>query len=230
MSSRRFGLPSIAPSSAIVEFHEFGGRWFVTDRWGSGSGVEVKRNIRKSSLGKQVRSRIWAARSEWRSARSQADEYELWARFCETEAGVPVNQYRPEKRIVILAGQAGIRWHDAQDSPPQWQRLPDRTARALGKALIKRITGIEPSASSTLADPNSSAATTPADPNPSAPSSDSARARDSASSPESASSSEATPSAAPPASPGTSPTADASRSPSGDAPRHPAGPNAQSST
>jgi hypothetical protein len=145
MSSRRVGLPSISPSSAIVEFHEFGGRWFVTDRWGAGSGVTVKRNVRKAALGKKVRSRIWAARSEWRSARSQADEYELWARFCETEAGVPVNEYRPEKRIVILAGQAGIRWHDAAQSPPQWQRLPNRSARALGKALIKRMTQIEPS-------------------------------------------------------------------------------------
>jgi hypothetical protein len=203
MSSRRFGLPSIAPSSAIVEFHEFGGRWFVTDRWGAGSGVEVKRNIRKSSLGKQVRSRIWAARSEWRSARSQADEYELWARFCETEAGVPVNQYRPEKRIVILAGQAGIRWHDAQDSPPQWQRLPDRTARALGKALIKRITGIEPSAATIPADPGAPA------PFPDPPAN--AAGSSSAGSPSAGSSSDGSSSAA-------------------GAPSPSAGPNAQSST
>jgi hypothetical protein len=172
MSSRRNGLPSIAPSSAIVEFHEFGGRWFVTDRWGSGTGTEIKRNIRKSALGKKVRGRIWAARSEWRSARSQADEFELWARFCESEAGVPVNEYRPEKRIVILAGQAGIRWHDARQSPPDWQRLPDRTARALGKALLKRIDQIEPSPpaetetrEAPAAPADSPDAETPADPN-----------------------------------------------------------------
>lgn len=145
MSSRRNGLPSITPSSAIVEFHEFGGRWFVTDRWGAGSGVAVSRNVRKSALGKKVLSRVWAARSEWRSSRSQADEYELWARFCETEAGVPVNEYRPEKRIVILAGQAGMRWHDGRQSPPRWQRLPDRSARALGKALLKHMEQMEPS-------------------------------------------------------------------------------------
>jgi hypothetical protein len=144
MSSRRNGLPSITPSSAIVEFHEFGGRWFLTDRWGAGSGTEVSRDIRKSAFGKKVRSRVWAARSEWRSSRSQADEYELWARFCENEAGVPVNEYRPEKRIVILAGQAGMRWHDGRQSPPEWQPLPDRSPRALGKALLRQMELLEP--------------------------------------------------------------------------------------
>lgn len=161
MSSRRNGSPSIAPSSAIVEFHEFRGRWFVTDRWGAGSGIAVKRNIRKSSLGKKVRGRIWAARSDWRSSRSQADEFELWARFCETEAGVPVNEYRPEKRIVILAGQVGTRWHDGNQSPPQWQRLPNRSARALGKALIKRMNHIEPAPPAPAPAPSPA----PADPN-----------------------------------------------------------------
>ena len=145
MSPRRSVLPTIAPTSVIVEFHEFGGRWFVTDQWGAGSGVAVKLPARKSRLGKTVLSRVGAARNQWRSARSTADDFELWARFCDDEAGVPVTGYRPEKRIVILAGQAGIRCQDPRQSPASWERLPDRSARALGKALIKRINQLEPS-------------------------------------------------------------------------------------
>ena len=142
MSPRRTGLPTIAPSSVIVEFHEFDGRWFVTDQWGAGSGVAIKRPARKSALGKAVLSRVWAARNQWRSSRSQAENFELWARFCDSEAG-GVDRYNPQKRIVILAGQAGMRCCDARQAPPVWERVPDRSARALGKALIKRINLLE---------------------------------------------------------------------------------------
>lgn len=139
MSPRRTGLPTFSPSSVIVEFHEFGGRWFVTDRWGSGSGTAVKRPIRKSALGKTVLDRVEAARSEWRSQASPADDAEHWARFCVSEADVPADQYLPEKRLVILAGKTGIQCHDARQSTPQWEPLPARSPRALGAALLKRI-------------------------------------------------------------------------------------------
>ncbi|MBO0804510.1 MAG: hypothetical protein J2P25_15725 [Nocardiopsaceae bacterium] len=145
MSPRRTGMPTFSPSSVIVEFHEFGGRWFVTDRWGFGSGAAVNRKIRKSALGKTVLERAEAARSGWRSAMTEIDEAELWERFCTTEAGVPTERYLPEKRLVILAGQAGIRCHDSRQSPPSWEPLPTRSPRALGAALLKRIARLEPS-------------------------------------------------------------------------------------
>jgi hypothetical protein len=44
--------------------------------------------------------------------------------------GVPVDQYRPEKRLVILVGQAGIRCHDGRQSTPDWESLPTRSPRA----------------------------------------------------------------------------------------------------
>lgn len=140
-------MPTLAPSSVIVEFHEFAGRWFVTDRWGAGSGTAVKRPARKAALGKTVRRRMEAARSEWRTAESLADEAERWARFCVTEAGVPADRYQPEKRLVILAGKTGIRCCDPRRSPPNWEPLPGRSRRALGKALIKRISRLEPAQS-----------------------------------------------------------------------------------
>jgi len=68
----------------------------------------------------------------------------LWERFCVGQAGVPMDRYLPEKRIVILVGQAGIRWHDASQSPPNWERLPDRSARRLGRALIRRMNQVRP--------------------------------------------------------------------------------------
>jgi hypothetical protein len=145
MSLRRTGLPT-SPSSVIVEFHEFSGRWFVTDRWGSGSGSEVQRRVRKSVLGKTVLDRVESARSLWRSARTAADDAELWARFCVDEAGVQVNHYQPEKRLVILAGKSGVQCCDATQPLPRWEPLPTRSPRALGKALIKRISLVEPSA------------------------------------------------------------------------------------
>jgi hypothetical protein len=145
MPLRRSGLPTVSPSSVIVEFHEYAGRWFVTGRWGQGSGLAVNRNVRKSALGKLVLSRAEAARQEWRwrSARILADDAGLWERFCADEAGVPTSRYAPEKRIVILVGQAGIRCHDASQSPPEWEPLPDRSARSLGRALIKRMNSLQ---------------------------------------------------------------------------------------
>jgi hypothetical protein len=148
MSPRRGNsLPTVSPASVIVEFHEFDGRWFMTGRWGQGSGSEVKRAVRNSALGKLLLERVEGARqaSRWRSSRVLADDAELWARFCAEAAGVPIDRYRPEKRIVILAGQAGITWHDASQAPPSWERLPDRSPRRLGKALIRHMNSVEPS-------------------------------------------------------------------------------------
>jgi hypothetical protein len=142
------GLPTVSPTSVIIEFHQFDGRWFLTGRWGQGTGTEVKRTVRNSALGKLLLDRVEAARQEWRwrTTRVLTDDAEQWARFCAQEAGVPVDRYRPEKRLVILAGQAGITWHDANQSPPAWERLPGRPARKLGKALIKRMESVEPPA------------------------------------------------------------------------------------
>jgi hypothetical protein len=145
MSPRRTGLPTFAPSSVIVEFHEFSGRWFVTDRWGSGSGSAVRRRVRKAALGKTVLNRVESARKQWRPARSEAEDAELWARFCAEEAGVEVDHYQPGKRLVILAGKTGIQCYDARQPRLGWQPLPASSPRALGQALIKRMTRLEPS-------------------------------------------------------------------------------------
>ncbi|HTU73285.1 MAG TPA: hypothetical protein VMG38_07175 [Trebonia sp.] len=137
--SRHLGsLPNSSPTSVIVEFHEFDGRWFVTGRWGQGSGTEVRRGVRKSALGKLVLDRVEAARQEWRwrSSGGLARDAELWAQFCTEQAGVPIDRYRPQKRIVVLAGQVGMRWHDGSQLPPSWEPLPGGSPRKLGKALI----------------------------------------------------------------------------------------------
>jgi hypothetical protein len=148
-------LPTVSPTSVIVEFHEFDGRWFVTGRWGQGSGTEVERTVRNSQLGKLLLDRVGAARQEWRwrSSRVMADDAGLWAQFCAEDAGVPMDRYRPEKRIVILAGQVGMTWQDASQSPPQWERLPDRSPRRLGKALISHMNSLEPSSTITESPP-----------------------------------------------------------------------------
>ena len=137
-----------AKGESDTEFHEFEGRWFITGRWGQGSGTEVERTVRNSALGKVLLDRVEGARQErrWRASRVLADETERWARFCAEEAGVPIDRYRPEKRIVILAGQTGITWHDAAEAPPNWARLPDRSRRRLGKALIRCMNSVESAA------------------------------------------------------------------------------------
>ena len=101
--------------------------------------------MRKAALGKTVLNRVEAARQQWRPARSEAEDAELWARFCAEEAGVQVDHYQPEKRLVILAGKTGIQCHDAKQPLLGWQPLPASSPRALGKALIKRMTRLEPS-------------------------------------------------------------------------------------
>lgn len=144
MSPRRTGLPTFSPSSVIIEFHEFAGHWFVTDRLGAGYGALVQRPIKKTALGKAVLDRVESARSEWRSFVSPADDAAHWEQFCVTEAGVPADQYQPEKRLVILAGKTGIQCHDASQSPPNWQPLPSKSPRALGKALLAYIDALQP--------------------------------------------------------------------------------------
>jgi len=146
MSPRHNSLAAASPASVIVEFHEFDERWFITGHWGQGPGTEVKRTVRNSALGKLLLHRVEAAghQRRWRSSGVLADDAELWARFCAEEAGVPVERYQPQKRIVILAGQAGIMWHDASQSPPSWERLPDRSRRRLGKSLIRHMNSLTP--------------------------------------------------------------------------------------
>ncbi|MGH3282226.1 MAG: hypothetical protein ACRDNW_24260 [Trebonia sp.] len=127
-----------------MELHEFHGRWFVTDQWGAGSGAAVRTRARKAALGKVVLDHVESARSRWRSVRTEADDAELWARFCAEVAGVQVTDYRPEKRLVILAGTTGIQCCDARRLPPRWEPLPARSPRSLGNALIKRVSLLEP--------------------------------------------------------------------------------------
>ena len=50
MARRYNSLPTVSPTSVIVEFHEFDGRWFVTGRWGQGSGTEVERTVLASRM------------------------------------------------------------------------------------------------------------------------------------------------------------------------------------
>lgn len=143
MPPRRTGRLATGPSSIIVELHEFHGRWFVTDRWGAGSGSAVRTRGRKAGLGNAVLDRVESARNRWRSARTEADDAELWARFCAEVAGVQVSDYRPEKRLVILVGTTGVQCCDPRWSPPRWEPLPARSPRSLGKALMHRISLLE---------------------------------------------------------------------------------------
>jgi hypothetical protein len=147
VSALHDNFTTIPPISVIIEFHQFDGRWFLTGRWGHGPGIQVKRAVRNSALGKLLLARVEAARQErrWQSSRVLADDAERWAQFCAQEAGVPVDRYQPEKRIVILAGQVAMTWQDASQSPPHWQRLPDGSPRRLGKALISHMNSVEPS-------------------------------------------------------------------------------------
>lgn len=153
----------LAPPGAFAEFHEFEGRWFVTDRWATGSGIAVERAATGDYLGRTVLSRIEAARGNRRPLVASIQEHSgnqrraaaEWERFCTGVAGVPVWRYRPEKRLVILADETGMRCHDAWNSPPGWQRLPDGPPEAVGAALIAWMERLKPSwptaASATIA-------------------------------------------------------------------------------
>ena len=57
-----------------------------------------------------------------------------------------VNHYQPEKRLVILAGKTGVQCCDAGQPLPRWEPLTAHSPRVLGKALIKRISLLQPSA------------------------------------------------------------------------------------
>jgi hypothetical protein len=113
----------------------------------------VERPATGEYLGRAVLSRIQAAQASRRPLALLAQEHAgdqreaaaKWERFCAGVVGVPVSRYRPEKRLVILADETGMRCHDARNSPPQWQQLPDRRPEALGEALIGCMERLEPS-------------------------------------------------------------------------------------
>jgi hypothetical protein len=144
---RMFGRRSSStsfPLGVTVEFHEFQGRWFVTDQWARGGGAELKRQLSGAALGKVVLARMRGARGPLLAyaAGRRRDAHE-WGEFCAEVAGVPVIRYRPEKRLIIRADQAGIRCHDQRHPAPPGEQLPDRSPAALGAALIARIGRVE---------------------------------------------------------------------------------------
>jgi hypothetical protein len=104
----RRGSSAAFPLGVIVEFHEFEGRWFVTDQWSRGGGAALRRPLSDAALGKAVLSRMRGTRGPLLAyaAGLRRDAYE-WGEFCAEVAGVPMIRYRPEKRLVILADREG---------------------------------------------------------------------------------------------------------------------------
>jgi len=138
--------------NVIVEFHEFRGSWFVTDQWAQGGGTTVDRASRPAELGNVVLSRVEQARQHPRPLVIPAGDSDAWARerearwerFCSQVAGVEVRDYRPEKRLIILADEHRLRCHDGRQSPPAWTVPTDGTAEGIGAALIARFTAMAP--------------------------------------------------------------------------------------
>jgi hypothetical protein len=149
---RRAVTPVPVVPSVIVEFHEFRGLWFLTDQWGSGRGAGVDRSSPPAKLGSAVLSRIEKARraprplvipfAEFGSARRE--EASQWERFCSDVAGVPVRDYRPEKRLVIMADERGLRCHYGSHSPPRWAPLAAGSPEGIGAALIAQLAAMAP--------------------------------------------------------------------------------------
>jgi hypothetical protein len=67
-----------------------------------------------------------------------------WERFCLQVAGVAARDYRPEKRLVMLSDEEGLRCHDGRQSPPAWTALPASPAEEIGAALIARFAAMAP--------------------------------------------------------------------------------------
>jgi len=154
MFRRRAGPVTPMPFvlSAIVEFHEFRTSWFVTDQWGQGGGTAIDGASQPADLGNVVLSRVVQARQHPRPLVMSATDFgtaarereERWERFCSQVAGVEVRDYRPEKRLIILADEQGLRCHDGHQSPPAWTVLSGSTAESIGAALIARFTATAP--------------------------------------------------------------------------------------
>jgi hypothetical protein len=138
--------------SVIVEFHEFRASWFVTDQWGQGGGTGIDRAAQPAELGSVVLSRVEQARQHPRHLVMSATDFGTaarerkarWERFCSQVPGVEVRDYRPEKRLIILADEQGLRFNDGRQSPPAWTVLPDSSAEGIGTALIARFTAMAP--------------------------------------------------------------------------------------
>jgi hypothetical protein len=139
-------LSAAFPLGVIVEFHEFEGRWFVTDQWARGGGAALRRPLSDAALGRAVLGRMAGTRRPLLgfAAKRRRTAYE-WGEFCAEVAGVPMIRYRPEKRLVILADLEGIRCSDARYSQRRWEPLPDGRPAALGAALIARIERLQAS-------------------------------------------------------------------------------------
>lgn len=143
---------------ARVEVHEFEGELYVTDGWTRGSGEQVLDPSDDRELGRIVRSRLRAQRTELRpfiaslTTRQRAENQ--WARFCRDAARTTPSAYRPERRVVVLSDDEGLRSTDGSVTPVEWAPLDGESEEALGNALRLQLSAIParwPTAASALA-------------------------------------------------------------------------------
>ena len=138
--------------SVVVEVHEFRGLWFVTGRWARGGGAGVDRSGPLAELGSALLGWIEEARrapQPWFISAAgpgsvRREEDLRWERFCSQVAGVTVGEYRPEKRLLILADEQGLRCADDRHSPPRWEPLAASSPGEIGAALTARLAAMAP--------------------------------------------------------------------------------------
>ncbi|MFD0580633.1 hypothetical protein [Dactylosporangium darangshiense] len=127
-----------------AEIHVFRGRMYATGQWGFSAGVHVADGASDQVLGATVLEQLQQRSRPPLPIRSK--EPNPWHAFCERVAGVPVRQYRPEKRVRALRTDEGWqvdRRPGDMDAPVRIVDPADGLA-ALGAAVRRELASMEP--------------------------------------------------------------------------------------
>ncbi|MGI5243611.1 hypothetical protein [Dactylosporangium sp. CA-139066] len=124
-----------------AEIHVFRGRMYVTGTWGTSTGEFVRDRASDRRLGKTI-MRLAGQQAQCRPPGRRTP----WHDFCEREAGVPVRQFRPEKRLRALRTAGGWQVDRRPGHHPEsvWT-VPDSAGPAGLAAVVRReLAAMEP--------------------------------------------------------------------------------------
>lgn len=132
-----------------MELHQFRGRLFVTDGWAKGSGapVGVDRPT-DGDIGRAVRRSLTQQRQVPKplvtTPAAERRQYADWKKFCHRVVGSDSDSYAPEKRLLLMRDDEGLRFSEAPPASIDWIPIAEEDDATVGRALREALDQLAP--------------------------------------------------------------------------------------